>query len=485
MFNRLVKPALKCLCASLLALPLAHLALGSDILLPDLGDAGNGLISPAQEYELGQKWLRIYRSQVYTDNDPFLQDYLEKMVRKLAIHSELKDKRLDILVINNPTLNAFAVPGGIIGVHSGLFKYAQNEQQFSSVIAHELAHLSQRHFARKLSEQQENYLPTMAALLASILIAATAGGEAGMAAISATQAAAAGAQLRFSRQMEQEADRVGMETLVKANMDPFSMPGMFEQMQKASRFQRKPPEFLLTHPLPQSRISDSYLRAQQYRKKQYPLSPDFQLAKVRALVSLETNASSAIKRFENEILGNTFTQVAAKYGLALAYLRAAKAEEAKSIIQELIKEKPDHLYFQIAMAEVLAEEKKFQESITLLDRLHKEYPRNHPLNIRFAEILMRAGQYEHCEKLLVQHSQLRPKDDYVWYLLAEVHGLTGDIYQVHTARAEYFLLNGLFEKAEIQLRNALKMVKEDKFLTAKLEQRLKTVKRLHKEMFER
>ena len=459
-------------------------ASSSNINLPNLGDASAGIISLSQEYELGQKWLKYYRSQVLTASDPLIQDYLERLIRKIALHSELKDKRLEILVIDNPTLNAFAVPGGIIGIHTGLFAYAETEQQLASVVAHEIAHISQRHFARRLLDNKEKAIPTLAALFASILIAATSSGEAGLAAIAATQAASIDSQLRFSRQMEQEADRVAMDTLVRANMDPFAMPDMFEQMQRASRFQRRPPEFLLTHPLTESRISDSQLRAQQFRKKQYPLSLEFQLAKTRILLSRDTTGKSSLVKFQKEVDENNFSNSTAKYGLALANIKLKDTDAALTLIKELRKTDAYNIYYLIAEADALAISHRHDEAISLLADALVSRPSDHPINVRYAELLMEDGKYKVAEQVLVKHSERRPNDDYVWYLLAEVHGLTGDIFHVHTARAEYFLLNGLFDKAEIQIKNALKLVNNDKFVTARLEQKLNMIRRNKKEFQE-
>ncbi len=456
-------------------------ASGSDILLPDLGDASSGLISPRQEYELGQKWLRVYRSHVPTTSDPFLQSYVEEIIKKLSYYSDLDDKRLDVLVLENPTLNAFAVPGGIVGIHTGLFNHSDTEDQFSSVLAHELAHISQRHFARRISDQKDKSIPTMAALLASILIAASAGADAGIAALSATQAAAIDQQLRFSRQMEQEADRIGMETMVKSGKDPFAMPAMFENMLRASRFSRKPPEFLLTHPLTESRVSDSYLRAQKFSKRYYPESEEFRLAKVRSELLHEPNKQFAIKKYTNDIETNSYDQSASTYGLALALMQTGEYERAEKVLSPLLKKHPDNLYYVIAQAEIDAEREQFEKAIGRLEKKLAQYPNNHPLNIRLAEILMKASEYEKCEALLVKHSSRRPKDDYVWYLLAEVHGLAGNIFQVHMARAEYFLLNGLFDKAIIQLKNAKLLKKSDRHLTARIDLRLKEARKLREE----
>ncbi len=466
----------------LLGLMMSGAALGANLNLPELGDPGAGIITPSQEYELGQKWMRAYRAQVPTSSDPFLQSYLEELVTRLSTYSDLKDPRLDVLVVENPTLNAFAVPGGVVGIHTGLFLYANTEEQLASVVAHELGHLSQRHFARTVQEQKENAVKTMAAMLASILIATSTQGDGGMAAIAATQAASIDAQLRFSRSMEQEADRIGMETLVRAGMNPYAMPEMFEEMMKLTRYQRRPPEFLLTHPLSESRVNDTRLRAQQYRKRLDPLELEYQLMKVRVELLHQNDPIYALQMFENRAKASSLQGEAAKYGLALAHTRAGKTGRAKELLHELRERNPNNLYYIIALAEAHSEAGQTDEAIAILEDERKRYPRYHPLNIRLAEVLMKAGKYQQCEQLLKAHVERRPKDDYVWYLLAEVHGLAGNILDVHLARAEYFVLNGIFEKAEIQLSHALKMVQEDRFQLARVEQRLKEVRKLEREM---
>ncbi len=453
----------------------------NDLNLPDLGGAGGGLISAAQEYELGQQWQRMFRAQIRTSSDPFLQSYTETIVRKLATYSDLTDKRLDILVVENPVLNAFAVPGGVIGVHTGLYTYAQTEQQFASVMAHELAHLSQRHFARTLDEQKNNSIPNLAALLASIFILTTAGGEAGVAALSASQAAILDNQLRFSRQMEQEADRIGMASMVRAGMNPYAMPDMFEAMLHASRFQRRPPEFLITHPLTESRISDAKLRAQQYQKKQEIVSLEYQLVRVRATLSHEKNMPLAIKSFQSELDGNTLQENVARYGLTLAQFRAGRLDDAMKNVKLLLTKAPDNLFYLVMKAEILAEQKKFDEALAVLKPLLKDFPSNHAINIKLAEIYMMAGRYQECEAILEAHSARRPKDVYVWYLLAEAHGLAGDILNVHTARAEYFLLNGIYSKAENHIRNALRMLEKDDRLYTRLELKLKDIQKMKRD----
>ena len=158
------------------------------IKLPSIGSSSGNSISTQEEYRLGQEWLRLFRRQSPIINDPIINHYVENLLARLTSHSPLHQQQLSVIVVDNPMLNAFAVPGGVIGVHTGLFAFADNEQQFASVLSHELAHLSQRHYARSLQQQRSQTIPTMAALLASLVVLATTDGDAGIAALTATQA---------------------------------------------------------------------------------------------------------------------------------------------------------------------------------------------------------------------------------------------------------------------------------------------------------
>lgn len=463
--------------ASVLVLAIAKPSY-ADNNLPDLGGASGGIVSPEQEYALGQEWLRLYRSRVPTSSDPLLNDYIDQLLRRLAMFSQLDDRRLSTVIVENPSMNAFAVPGGVLGVHTGLFLYAESEHQLSSVLAHELAHLSQRHFARGVQQRQANSMGLMAAQLASLVLMATAGSEAGMAALSASRAMALDNQLRFSRQNEQEADRVGLQTMIKAGMDPFEVPKMFERMLHATRFSRRPPEFLLTHPITEKRISDSRNRAQKHPKKQFLISTDFHLMRARIRLDNEESPQKAIQRFSGEIKGDTLSMDASYYGLALAQSRAGMTDNARKSLQRLLNKEPDKIAYLVAQAEIESTAKNYNKALSVLKKRLAESPNNHPLNVTYAETLMNAGQYQESEKILAYYSRQRPNDPYVWYLLAEVHGLAGDILGVHKARSEYFILNGIYDKAARQINYALKMVKGNYMQTALLEERLRQVQRM-------
>lgn len=446
-----------------------------EIQLPSLGDAASGIVSPQQEYKLGQAWARSFRAQVPTSVDAQLADYTEKMMTKLAEHSELRSKQLDIIMVDNPTLNAFAVPGGVVGVHTGLFSYAQSEGQLAAVLAHEIAHLSQRHFARGVEQQQRNSLPMLAALMTSLVLAATASGDIGLAALSATQAAAIDAKLRFSRQNEQEADRIGIQTMAAAGLDPHQAPEMFEQMLKATQFSRRPPEFLLTHPVTEKRIADTRNRARRYVERPLPPSLDFHLMRSRVRLALAETPSQAAKAFRSELEGHSLMPEASRYGLLLALIEMKRFKEAREQLDILLENHPKHISYMIAKADLSAAAGNYDQALMDLRLGLKKNPHNHPISVRLGELYMEAGQYHRAEQLLVKHSRQRPHDTYVWYLLAEIHGLTGDILNLHQARAEYFILNGIYDKALQQLKLAQKMARGNYRLSTILEEKIRQV----------
>ncbi len=217
--------------------------------LPALGDNSAGLIPLSVEWERGQKALAYFRAAYPQAQDAHFEDYLSKLLGRMVLHSGLPDKPLSLLVIDDASLNAFAAPGGIVGVHVGAFLIAQSEAQLASILAHELAHLSQRHYARQLANAKANAPLTVLGVLGSLAAMATGHVDAGMAGIVTTQAKSASNMLAFGRDLEREADRIGLETLTRSGFDPFEMVAMFEEMLRATRYRTKVPEFLLSHPV--------------------------------------------------------------------------------------------------------------------------------------------------------------------------------------------------------------------------------------------
>ncbi|HET8711207.1 MAG TPA: M48 family metalloprotease, partial [Spongiibacteraceae bacterium] len=454
-----------------------------DVVLPELGDAASATFNNQQEYELGRAWLKMFRSQVRTVTDPLLQDYMEFLIYKLASNSPLKDRRLEVVIVDNPTINAFAVPGGVVGVHNGAFLYADNEAELASILAHELAHLSQRHFARSVEQQQASALPTMAGMLGALVLAATARGDAGMAAMAATQAAAQQNQLHFSRENEAEADRVGMETLVKSDYDPNAFGGMFENMLSANRFAgRNMPEFLMTHPLTESRVSDARNRAREYPRKVYVDNLDYQLMRARVEVQLADNSAEAVRKFRARLKDTSRNAEADHYGMALAYLQAGQFKEAHDQLDPLLQKDPRRLAYVVTDADIDVAAGNAERAATKLQTQLRVNPGNYPLSMAYADALLKSNQPQLAEAVLEEQVKTRPNDPYVWYELAETHGLAGNILGVHQARAEYFVLNGVLDKAEQQLNYALKLVRNDDITTAKINERIRQIKTLKQQM---
>jgi len=461
----------------------AGAAQSNGVVLPELGDSTSSTFSSQQEYELGRAWLKMFRSQVKTVSDPLLQDYVEYLVYKLASYSQLKDRRLEVVVIDNPTINAFAVPGGVVGLHNGAFLSADNEAQLASILGHELAHLSQRHFARGVEQQQRSAIPTMAGMLGALVLAATSRGDAGMAAMAATQAAAQQNQLRFSRENEQEADRIGMETLEKADYDPNAFASMFENMLAANRYAgRNPPEFLLTHPLTESRVSDARNRAREYPRKVYVDNLDFQLMRARVEVQLANNNSEALKKFKARLKGQSRNLEADRYGLALAYAQAGQFKEAREQLVPLLQKDSRRMAYVVSDAQFDIAAGDSERAIEKLQAQLRVNPGNYPLAMTYADALLKSNQPQLAEAVLQEQVKLRPTDPTVWYELAETHGLAGNILGVHQARAEYFVLNGVLDKAEQQLNYALKLVQNDSITSTKIEERIRQIKTLKEQI---
>ncbi|TDL94745.1 M48 family peptidase [Stutzerimonas stutzeri ATCC 17588 = LMG 11199] len=418
--------------------------------LPSLGDASSGIVSPEQEHLLGRAWLSLLRGQVKQLSDPQLKDYVESSVYRLAETSQLQDRRLEFVLLDSPQLNAFAAPGGIIGVNGGLFIHAQTEAEYASVMAHELAHLSQRHFARGLEAQQRMQLPMMAAMLAGVVAAAAGAGDAGIAAIVSTQAAAIQAQRRFSRQNEQEADRIGIVNLERAGYDPRAMPSMFGRLMRQYRYDQKPPEFLLTHPVSESRIADTTNRAEQYAQGGTQDSLRYQLMRARTQLKFESTPGVGAKRFR-AMLDEKPEMDAARYGLALAQMKAGQLADAANSLAPLLAKAPDDLTYNLAQVELDITANRLQHAQTRLQRLLQLYPGNYPVRQMHIDLLMERGETQQAERELDKLAEQRHRDPDIWYQVAEVRGLSGNIVGLHQARAEYFALVGDYDQAIEQL----------------------------------
>ena len=438
--------------------------------LPSLGDASSAIVSPQQEHQLGRAWLSLLRGQISQLDDPQLKDFVETSVYRLSETSQLQDRRLEFVLLNSPQINAFAAPGGIIGVNGGLFLYAQTEAEYASVMAHELAHLSQRHFARGLEAQQRMQLPVMAGLLAGIVAAAAGAGDVGIAAIASTQAAAMQEQRRFSRQNEQEADRIGLVNLEKAGFDPRAMPSMFERLMRQYRYDRRPPEFLLTHPVSESRIADTRNRAEQFTGKGITDSVRYQLMRARVQLIYEETPGVAAKRFRNMLDDNPQLE-AARYGLAIAQIKTGQLKEARESLQPLLTMAPNDVNYNLAQIELDMTANRLDDAEQRIKRLLSLFPNNYPINQANIDLLMKQRRIQDAERALDSMLKSRSKDPDIWYQVAEVRGLAGNTVGLHQARGEFFALVGDYNQALEQLDFAKRRASNNFQLASRIDAR--------------
>jgi predicted Zn-dependent protease len=447
--------------------------------LPDLGDPSAGWLSEEQQFRMGRAWLRQLRGRTPVLADPLVQEYSENLVYRLASHSQLQEPDLAIVVINNRAINAFAVPGGVIGLNAGLYLHADQEDELASVVSHELAHVSQNHFARRYRDSQRLNRAALAAMLASVAVAIAGDAEAGMAGIAATQAAAIQSQLAYSRHHEREADRLGMQTLVDAGMDPSAMPRFFQKMLRQQQFGGDPPEFLLTHPLTEDRVADTQARAQALSQPRIHHSLDFQLIQARVRSGFFSDAGDAVNWFsERWSQGGSYPQQAAGYGLALAMIRAERYKDAEKVLDQLSERSPDQLWYDMARGEAARAAGDHDRAIAIFREVHRLMPGNYAASVMLARALLAGKEAGQARDLLDPLTLERPHDPVLWQLLADAHGYSDQPAHAHRARGEYLFLTGREEKGLEQLKYAMDESKNNFPLHSQLKARAKEMQKL-------
>jgi len=430
----------------------------NQLVLPELGDRVSGAVSSFEEKAIGKEFLKQIYFQAPLISDPLIKEYTELLIYRLSEYSEVKDRQFNILIIDDSSLNAFAAPGGIIGVNGGLFLNADNEGQFASVMAHELAHLSQRHFARNILSTQDRSLASSLTMISSIALAILSNNPNAMAvgpALLQTQS------LRYSRLFEKEADRVGFGNLVRAGYNPKSMGEMFENMNNLRRLAGEtPPEFLLTHPLSSSRISDALNAAEGMSedgtKKD---SLEYSLIRARLKVFYEKIPLQSVQYFQ--ALVNENPSDANLYGLALALSTNNQSEESIKYINTLINKYPKNLFLNTSKVEILTEGKNYKDALFVANTFLEIAPKNYPLTIAKSKLLLEMGEYFESEEIIRDQLLRRNEDPQLWLLLSEIQRNSKNIIGYHQSRAEYFLLLGQNEEALSQLEFALSLTKNN------------------------
>ena len=429
-----------------------------EIDLPELGDRVSGAVSSDEEKAIGEMFLQQVYSNAPLISDPIIFEYTEHLIYRLSEYSQVKDRYFKILLIDDDSLNAFAAPGGIIGVNGGLFLYSDNEGQFSSVLAHELAHLSQRHFARNVLKSQDSNLASALVMVSSIAIALISNNPNAMAvgpAILQSQS------LRYSRLFEKEADRVGFANLVKAGYHPESMGEMFENMNEIRRLSGDlPPEFLLTHPLSSSRISDAFNAAENLPKEGTKKnSLEFSLIKARLEIYYENISQNSLRKYRERV--NQDPTESNLYGLALAHQKNNNYEKSLELINKLISSYPKNLVLNNTKVDFLFESGKYEDALVHVNKFLEISPRNYPLSISKSKILLSMDRYFESEEIIRDQLLRKNNNPDLWLLLSEIQRTSKNIIGYHQSRAEYFLLLGQNERALNQLEFALKLTQNN------------------------
>jgi predicted Zn-dependent protease len=461
-----------------LATPPAH---ADNTNLPDLGDESLAVISPAQERKLGEDFMRQARRTLAFVDDPELNQYIQSLGQKLASHSDDPQQDFRFFIIQDPTINAFAVPGGFIFVHTGLIQATQSEGELASVLAHEISHITQRHIPRMIVESQHTTLPAMAAILAGILLAGS-GHPGGEAAIALTSATVAQRQLTFSREFEEEADRIGMRTLARAGFDPRAMPAFFERMQNLNRVnETNLPEFLRDHPVTTNRIADAQNRAREYIKQYHyhptPDSAEYEQfrAKIRALAP--GDPQEIARGFRADLAAGKYRNAdAERYGYVVALVRARQLPAARAEIQKLLEHQPDNVFYRVQQAEIEMAAQNYKQALALYAAAYAKAPANVALMRYYARALLETEHYAQAQGILKNALERRPDDPALYKMMAEAAGGAGAPYDAHRALAEHYYLNGNPQAALEQLQLAARYAGDSFYKQSSVEARISAIK---------
>lgn len=443
--KRLALLILLCFCLSARA--------GVDLSLPDIGDPASQVMTPTEEQQLGQQMMNEVRRQLPLGTDPELNAYIQDLGSRLASHGDAPDYSYRFFIVDSPQINAFAMPGGYIGVNTGLVEATQTESELGAVLAHEIAHVTQRHLARRLLRDRGSSWRMAALILAGILIG-TQNPQVGSAATMSAMAGIAQQQLAYSREDEREADRVGMQILDKAHLDPEGMPQFFGRLLQATRYHDEPPAFLSTHPLTESRIADAQARARQLSGGKVFESPEYDLMRARLEVISAQVPQDAVDEFQAR-LANNAKPWAARYGLALALQRTSDYAQARTILLQLIRTHGEYAAYFVGLAEVDRAAEQPAGALKALREGLSLFPEDYALRFLYAQTLLDGGQAEQAQRIATAAVADHPQDADLWQLAARAADSAGQPAQALLAMGHYYYLRGDVPSALDQVEHVL------------------------------
>lgn len=452
--------------ARLLLVPVLLLGTASHAELPTLGDPTLGSISTREEQQLGHSYYLYLKSSLPIVEDVQLNYYLESLAQKLVTQSDEAGRNFTFFIVESPVINAFALPAGYIGVHSGLFLDADNESQLASVLAHEISHVTQRHLARMIDESGNSIAINIATLLAAILVGSQ-DSEMGQAVLMGGLAGAQQSQINFTRANEYEADRIGIGLLIEAGINPDGMVEFFEHLlDKSSGLQI---EYIRTHPLDINRVTEAKNRIKKEHANLPKNSEDFLFAKARLAV-LTNNNNSLRKLIE---ANKHIDGIIADYLRAIALTKIDRPAEAITILEKLTGEHK-HPWIKLALAEAYFANNDMNAALKLLEQLNSLYPGFLPVTLAYAKALNEYKKPEKSIELLLRQLQLQ-SDQYaeIYQALAQAYHLNGQMSAALEATGNQYALQGYLELALQQYQNALKQEDLNKTSRARLETKKK------------
>lgn len=441
--------------------------------LPDIGTVGSSTLTPREEKLLGQEFMRNIRQSLKLLDDPLAVAYLQNLADRLQPKLGESGQDITVFLVDDPSINAFAGPGGYIGIHTGLLLAARAEGELASVMAHEIAHVSQRHLVRAFETSKKTSLATMGAIIAGIILGSS-NPELSEAVIASSVAGSAQQQLTFSRTHEQEADRVGLELLANADFDPRMMVSFFEILQQRQRtLSNSAPEFLRTHPLTLSRIADTRNRAFQYPEHDPSDESFFQLMQARiANLSRETGSNP----FNRSNQTREISQQASQYYEGLAAAKAGNYSQARILIAPLLQARTQRVLFYFSAANIELADNRPDEALKITNTALELFPGNTPLIELHARALLHQDKPQQAFEFLQSTLRQHPEQTFLYQTYAKAASKIGENAEAYRALGEQQFHLGNVHQAIEYLEQALKAGKLDKYEQISIEARLKDLK---------
>ena len=432
-----------------LSLGLSASATDLDLSLPDLGRPASDTLSLGEEARMGQEMMREIRRRITLVEDPAVNAYIRDLGGRIASVSDRPAGFYRFFVIDDDRINAFALPGGYIGLNSGLIVQGRTESELGGVIAHEVAHITQRHIARRMEVAERTGIRTAALVLAGLLIG-TQDPQAGMATATTGMAAGVDTQLRYSREHELEADRVGIRMLADADLNPDGMADFFKLLDDESRYRSAAPSFLSTHPLTEMRLAEARERGEVLRGGTPFESPDHAYIRARLQVQAADQAEDALARF-NDALEDDPDHPGARYGLALALIRDNRPDEAIEQLQSLRDAVGDHALHYLGLAEAEKAARRDEAAVAWIEEGLSLFPGDEALRYTLAEIRLLADEPSRARRVSSELVSERDDAPELWALHARVTREAGDEAASILATARFYAVQADFEAALSQL----------------------------------